>query len=195
MERLPPRGGGNKPDRKTVERDRRNHMNELYSHLDDLVRAGGGAPPPTGGRPAATRPDRLGEAAEYIRRTEESVDRLKEKMRVLTEAAHHHGSAGSSSGAAPASPEVEVRAQHLGSGLHAILVTGARPNDGAAFHRAVRTVAEAGGEVQNAHLSVVAGARALYTIHTLVGEGHGGGIERVVQRLKEAMIHGSGGSN
>jgi hypothetical protein len=57
--------------------------------------------------------------------------------------------------------------QHLGSGLHAILVTGAPPNDGASFQRAVRAVEEAGGEVQNAHSSVV-GARAIYTIHTLV---------------------------
>jgi hypothetical protein len=85
------------------------------------------------------------------------VDRLRERRRELTSA--------SSSRAAAAAVEVEV--QHLGSGLHSILVTGAPPNDGASFQRAVRAVEEAGGEVQNAHSSVV-GARAIYTIHTLV---------------------------
>uniref|UniRef100_A0A0E0JXP7 BHLH domain-containing protein n=1 Tax=Oryza punctata TaxID=4537 RepID=A0A0E0JXP7_ORYPU len=183
MEMPPPAGGGGgggssggKPDRKTAERIRRNQMNKLYSHLDSLVRSGsdaGAAAPPTQGGPAATtRPDRLGEAAEYIRRKEERVDMLREKKRELT---------GGSSSAA--TPEVEV--QHLGSGLHAILVTGGPPNDGASFHRAVRAVEEAGGQVQNAHFSVV-GAKAVYTIHAMVGEGYGG-IERVVQRLKEAI--------
>jgi|UniRef100_A0A804PGX6 hypothetical protein len=32
--------GGSKLDRKTVERNRRNQMNALYSRLDTLVRAG-----------------------------------------------------------------------------------------------------------------------------------------------------------
>jgi hypothetical protein len=36
----PAAGGGGKPDRKTVERNRRNQMNALYSRLDTLVRAG-----------------------------------------------------------------------------------------------------------------------------------------------------------
>jgi hypothetical protein len=109
-----------------------------------------------GGRAATTLPDRLEAAASYIRQTTERVERLKERKRDLT-------SASSSSGAAVA----EVEVQHLGSGLHAILVTGAPPSDdGASFHRAVRAVEEAGAEVQNAHFSVVC-ARAIYTIHTL----------------------------
>uniref|UniRef100_A0A0D9VE22 BHLH domain-containing protein n=1 Tax=Leersia perrieri TaxID=77586 RepID=A0A0D9VE22_9ORYZ len=172
-------GNGGKPDRKTVERNRRNQMNALYSRLDSLVRSGSGsAPPPPGGGPSATtRPDRLGEAAEYIRRTEERVGILRERKRELT------GSAGSS-----AAEAAEVEVQHLGSGLHAILVTGAPPpppGDGGSFHRAVRAVEEAGGEVHNAHFSLV-GAKAIYTIHARVGEGYGG-IETVVQRVKEAI--------
>ena len=111
-----------------------------------------------------TRPDRLEEAAAYIRQTTERVERLKERRRELTAARAPSSSQGSSS-AGGAAAEVEV--QHLGSGLHVVLVTGAPPGDGAAFHRAVRAVEEAGGEVQNAHFSVV-GARAVYTIHTLV---------------------------
>jgi hypothetical protein len=110
-----------------------------------------------------TRPDRLEEAAAYIRQTTERVERLKERKRELTAARAASSSQGSSSAGAAA----EVEVQHLGSGLHAILVTGAPPSDGASFHRAVRAVEEAGGEVQNAHFSVV-GARAIYTIHTLV---------------------------
>jgi hypothetical protein len=119
-----------------------------------------------------TRPDRLEEAAAYIRQTTERVERLKERKRELTAArassSSQQGYSGSSS-AAGAAAEVEVQVQHLGSGLHAILVTGAPPSDGASFHRAVRAVEEAGGEVQNAHFSVV-GARAIYTIHTLVSQ-------------------------
>jgi hypothetical protein len=111
-----------------------------------------------GGLPATTLPDRLEAAAAYISQTTERVERLKARKRELT-------SASSASGAAAAAAEMEV--QHLGSGLHAILVTGAPPSDdGASFHRAVRAVEEAGAEVQNAHFSVVC-ARAIYTIHTL----------------------------
>uniref|UniRef100_A0A0E0CIC5 BHLH domain-containing protein n=1 Tax=Oryza meridionalis TaxID=40149 RepID=A0A0E0CIC5_9ORYZ len=169
-------GGGGKPDRKTTERIRREQMNKLYSHLDSLVRSA----PPTGGAAATTRPDRLGVAAEYIRQTQERVDMLREKKRELTGGG---SSSSSGAGAATATPEVEV--QHLGSGLHAILVTGAPPTDGASFHRAVCAVEDAGGQVQNAHFSV-AGAKAVYTIHAMIGDGYGG-IDRVVQRLKEAI--------
>ncbi|KQJ94140.1 transcription factor bHLH162 [Brachypodium distachyon] len=180
---------GGKPDRKTVERVRRNQMNALYSRLDNLVRAGGGAAPSPA--PAATRPDRLGEAAAYITQTAERVERLKERKRELTAARATTTEAGSGSGSGSgSSQQLEVQVQHLGSGLHAILATGGPPSDGASFHRAVRAVEEAGGDVQNAHFSVVA-ARAVYTIHALVGE-QPGSIERVVQRLKEA-VRGHGG--
>ena len=111
-----------------------------------------------------TRPDRLEEAAAYIRQTTERVERLKERKRELTAA---RASLSSSQGSSSAGGAAEVEVQHLGSGRHAILVTGAPPSDGASFNRAVRAVEEAGGEVQNAHFSVV-GARAVYTIHTLV---------------------------
>ncbi|EAY85106.1 hypothetical protein OsI_06458 [Oryza sativa Indica Group] len=174
-------GGGGKTDRKTTERIRREQMNKLYSDLDSLV----GSAPPTGGAAAATtRPDRLGVAAEYIRQTQERVDMLREKKRELTGGGGGGSSSSSGAGAATAAaPEVEV--QHLGSGLHAILFTGPPPTDGASFHRAIRAVGDAGGQVQNAHFSV-AGAKAVYTIHAMIGDGYGG-IERVVQRLKEAI--------
>jgi len=114
-----------------------------------------------------TRPDRLEEAAAYIRQTTERVERLKERKRELMTSARAPSSQGSGSGSSSAAGAAEVEVQHLGSGLHAILVTGEPPSEGASFHRAVRAVEEAGGEVQNAHFSVV-GARAIYTIHTLV---------------------------
>ncbi|KAI4986086.1 hypothetical protein ZWY2020_018716 [Hordeum vulgare] len=178
-----PATAGGKPERKTVERNRRNQMNALYYRLDTLVRAGG-APSPA---PAATtRPDRLGEAAAYISRTAERVERLKDRKRELTAArAASTTELGSGSGSSSGAATISVEVQHLGSGLHGILVTGGPPSDGSMFHRAVRAVEEAGGEVQNAHFSVV-GARAVYTIHTLVGEQQGS-IERVVQRLKETV--------
>ncbi|CAD6247504.1 unnamed protein product [Miscanthus lutarioriparius] len=179
--------GGGKPDRKTVERNRRNQMNALYSRLDTLVRAGSSpssaAAAVQRGPPAMTQPDRLEEAAAYIRQTTERVERLKERKRELMTSARAPSSQGSGSGSSSAAGAAEVEVQHLGSGLHAILVTGEPPSEGASFHRAVRAVEEAGGEVQNAHFSVV-GARAIYTIHTLVAEG---GIERVVQRLKAVL--------
>ncbi|XP_066325245.1 transcription factor bHLH162-like [Miscanthus floridulus] len=180
--------GGGKPDRKTVERNRRNQMNALYSRLDTLVRAGSSpssaAAAVQRGPPAMTRPDRLEEAAAYIRQTTERVERLKERKRELMTSARAPSSQCSGSGSSSAAGAAEVEVQNLGSGLHAILVTGEPPSEGASFHRAVRAVEEVGGEVQNAHFSVV-GARAIYTIHTLVPAE--GGIERVVQRLKAVL--------
>ncbi|KAL6888950.1 hypothetical protein ACP4OV_009976 [Aristida adscensionis] len=191
-------GGANKPDRKTVERNRRNQMNALYGRLDTLVRAGAATPPAAMGAhgvaaaaaaAAATRPDRLEEAAAYIRRTAERVEMLKERKRELTTGRGGAPSSSQGSGSGSSAVAAEVEVQHLGSGLHAILVAGAPPSDGASFHRAVRAVEEAGGEVQNAHFSVV-GARAVYTIHTLVSQEQGG-IERVVQRLKAVLRGGA----
>lgn len=110
----------------------------------------------------------MGVAAEYIRQTQERVDMLREKKRELTGGGGGGSSSSSGAGAATAAaPEVEV--QHLGSGLHAILFTGPPPTDGASFHRAVRAVEDAGGQVQNAHFSV-AGAKAVYTIHAMVSD-------------------------
>ncbi|XP_048527075.1 uncharacterized protein LOC125506266 [Triticum urartu] len=181
---LYPATAGGKPERKTVERNRRNQMNALYYRLDTLVRAGGATSSPAPA--AATRPDRLGEAATYISQTAERVERLKDRKRELTAArVSSTTELGSGSGSSSGAAAVVVEVHHLGSGLHGILVTGAPPSDGSMFHRAVRAVEEAGGEVQNAHFSVV-GARAVYTIHTLVGEQQGS-IERVVQRLKETV--------
>jgi hypothetical protein len=102
----------------------------------------------------------------YIRQTTKRVERLKERKRELVASARasssSHGSRSRSSVGA-----VEVEVQHLRSGLHAILViTDAPPSDGASFHCSVRAVEEGGGEVQNAHFSVVS-ARAIYTIHAL----------------------------
>lgn len=120
------------------------------------------------GPPAMTRPDRLEEAAAYIRQTTERVERLKERKREPVASARASSSSHGSRSRSSSVGAAEVEVQHLGSGLHAILVTtGAPPSEGAPFHRAVRAVEEAGGEVQNAHFSVV-GARAIYTIHALV---------------------------
>ncbi|XP_062221225.1 uncharacterized protein LOC133920639 [Phragmites australis] len=186
----PPPGGpasrGAKPDRKTVERNRRNQMNVLYARLDSLV--GDDSTPSAAaavqrGPPATTRPDRLEAAAAYIRQTAERVEMLNERKQELMAMAS--SSQGSGSGSSSGAPAAEVEVQNLGSGLHAILITGAPPIDGASFHRAVRAVEEAGGEVQNANFSVVR-ARAIYTIHTKVA-GEQGSIERVVQRLKGAL--------
>uniref|UniRef100_A0A6V7QR52 BHLH domain-containing protein n=1 Tax=Ananas comosus var. bracteatus TaxID=296719 RepID=A0A6V7QR52_ANACO len=128
-------GTSTKLERKTVEKKRREQMKALYAKLDSLL------PSSTSSREGATlpRPDRLSEAANYIKGMQEKLERMKERKRQLmtrNEAADNSKL-----------PKIEV--QNRGSNLYMIQIVSS-PDDRAMFYEAVRAVEEEGGEVLNA---------------------------------------------
>ncbi|XP_072965588.1 transcription factor bHLH162-like [Typha angustifolia] len=186
--------GSTRPDRKTVERNRRIHMKSLYSKLNSLLP---NTPPNSReGTSNPSLPDRLEEAANYIKGLQEKLEKMSERKRQLksTEGSTSHatrevvgGSSSSSSSGRRSNiklPHIEV--QDLGFGLKVIIISS--PSEQTVFYEAIRALEEEGAEVLNAHFSVV-GAMALHTMHTLVGDSTGG-LEagKVLETLKKAIV-------
>nr|CAD1842211.1 unnamed protein product [Ananas comosus var. bracteatus] len=147
-------GTSTKLERKTVEKKRREQMKALYAKLDSLL------PSSTSSREGATlpRPDRLSEAANYIKGMQEKLERMKERKRQLmtrNEAADNSKL-----------PKIEV--QNRGSNLYMIQIISS-PDDRAMFYEVVRAVEEEGGEVLNAQFSTT-DRKAFHTIYALVGD-------------------------
>ncbi|OAY69004.1 hypothetical protein ACMD2_25584 [Ananas comosus] len=127
-------------------------MKALYAKLDSLL------PSSTSSREGATlpRPDRLSEAANYIKGMQEKLERMKERKRQLmtrNEAADNSKL-----------PKIEV--QNRGSNLYMIQIVSS-PDDRAMFYEAVRAVEEEGGEVLNAQFSTT-DRKAFHTIYALL---------------------------
>ncbi|KAJ4782099.1 basic helix-loop-helix (bHLH) DNA-binding superfamily protein [Rhynchospora pubera] len=165
-----------KPDRKTVEKNRRDHMKFLYSKLDSLIASSSSSASSYGQQ----LPDRLEEATNYIKRLQERIEQLKENKKQLI------GSTGGESNERSSSPEIEVH--DLGSGINAVLIVSSH-HDQAIMHRAIRAVVEEGNvDVLNAHYSS-AGDKSIVSLHTLVRDSNesGSGTISMLDRLKKAF--------
>ncbi|KAJ3686399.1 hypothetical protein LUZ61_015563 [Rhynchospora tenuis] len=169
----PPTQSKCKPDRKTVEKNRRDHMKFLYSKLDSLI-----ASSSSSASFGQQLPDRLDEATNYIKRVQERIEQLKEKKRQLDGSA-----AGRTNERRP--PQIEVH--DLGSGINAVLIISS-DRDQAIMHKAICAVEERGVEVLNAHYSS-AGDKSVVSLHTLVRDSNesGSGTASMLDRLKKAF--------
>ncbi|XWS15749.1 hypothetical protein CRYUN_Cryun34aG0028700 [Craigia yunnanensis] len=143
-------------DRKLIERNRRNQMKALYSRLNSLV-------PHHNSREPASLPDQLEEAANYIKRLQTNLERMKERKDSLMGVEISTNTTRSSSG--PKSPEIQIH--EMGSSLVIGLTTGA--NSQSIFNETIRILHEEGAEVVNASFSVVDDT-VFHTIHLTVGE-------------------------
>ncbi|XP_008791819.3 transcription factor bHLH162-like [Phoenix dactylifera] len=170
--------GFTRPDRKTIERNRRIQMKALCSQLDSLL------PDPPTSREGATLPlpDRLEEAANYIKSLQRRLERMKERKRKLMESEGTSRGTGSVERGGMRLPQIEV--QDLGSGLRVVITNS--PGDRRMFYEAVRVMEEEGGEILNANFLVV-GDKAFHSIHSMVADPRGGSeASKVLERLKKA---------
>ncbi|XP_052203473.1 transcription factor bHLH162-like isoform X2 [Diospyros lotus] len=177
--------GSSRADRKTIEKNRRNHMKDLYSKLNSLV-------PHHTSEEGTSLVEQLDEAANYIKRLQQHLDEMKQKkerlmMRVEQKSDVNGSIITSTSSSSSAtvglrSPQVEIH--DLGSALEIVLVTGLDCQ--AVFNETIRVLHEEGAEINNASFSVVDDFTVFHTIHSKVGESAVGfGAARIAERLRE----------
>ncbi|XP_021635027.2 transcription factor bHLH162 isoform X2 [Hevea brasiliensis] len=141
--------------KKTIERNRRNQMKALYSKLNSLVRH-------QSSRESVSLPDQLDEAANYIKKLQTNLEKMKEKKDSLM-GTHERPNASMSSGTAMLirSPQIEVH--EVGSALDVSLITGL--DSQLMFNEAIRVLHEEGAEIVNASFAVVDDT-VFHTIHS-----------------------------
>ncbi|XP_009618665.1 transcription factor bHLH162-like [Nicotiana tabacum] len=151
-----------KPDRKTVERNRRIYMKYLCSKLISLI-------PPHHFKPSTemlSQQDQVDQTITYIEQLKERVEVLKRRKDELV--AQGTGERSSTSKKVMTTctletPAVEVR--ELGSTLEVILISGLKKNF--ALQEVINVLEEEGAQVVTAHFSTICD-KVFYTIHAQV---------------------------
>ncbi|KAL6973249.1 hypothetical protein U1Q18_027431 [Sarracenia purpurea var. burkii] len=177
-------GSLGKPDRKTVERNRRIIMKDLHCKLTSLV-------PPHHFKPskdALSQQDQLDQVAVYIKQLKERVDELNAKR-----AAAMGGSATTkspigdrmeeSSGTIRRLPVVQLR--DLGSSLEVVMISGLPKNF--MLYEVIGVLQDEGADVVSASFATM-GDMVFYTLHAQVKVCRVGvETSRVHQRLQELI--------
>ncbi|KAI9198289.1 hypothetical protein LWI28_013059 [Acer negundo] len=178
----PSSSSSTRTDRKTIERNRRNQMKFLYNHLNSLV-------PHQTPMEATSLPDQLEEAANYIKRLQIKLERMKEKKdRLIMGTDRSMISETTTTMAAPGlmmkSPHIEIHEK--GSALEVVLITGL--DFQFMFSETIRLLHEEGAEIVNASFSVV-NDTVFHTIHSKVGDSGLSDHEaaRISERLKKLV--------
>ncbi|XP_078164895.1 transcription factor bHLH162-like [Carex rostrata] len=134
-----------KPDRKTMEKNRRTYIKSLYSTLESLL------PSATEDGFAKSIPDSITGAADYIKELRETVEKLRERKR-------QHIALDSSTSSV----------QDLSVGLKAVKVNIISRNNSSGFYNTIRLLEEEGVEVLNAHLPAFVPELSVHNIHLLL---------------------------
>ncbi|KAM7264071.1 hypothetical protein ACFE04_001754 [Oxalis oulophora] len=153
-----PSSSSSKTDRKLIEKNRRNQMKALCHQLNSLV------PYHQTSRESTSLPDQLFEAANYIKKKQVNLERMKEKKSSLTRS--NIARDGEIDNVGSSSPKVEIRA--IGSTLEIILITGLDCHQHF-FRETIRVLHEEGAEIVNANFSVVEDS-VFHNIHSKVGD-------------------------
>ncbi|XP_050213163.1 transcription factor bHLH162 [Mercurialis annua] len=165
-------------DRKTIERNRRNQMKDLYSKLNSLV-------PHHSSREPLPITDQLDKAANYIKKLQIKLERMKEKKDSLMSIERpNNASVSSNITETPMQlkdPIIEVH--EIGSALEVVLITGL---DGQLmFNETIRVLHEEGAEIVHASFSVL-NDTVYHSIHSKVENSvtGNGSAARISERLK-----------
>uniref|UniRef100_A0A7C9D6J0 BHLH domain-containing protein n=1 Tax=Opuntia streptacantha TaxID=393608 RepID=A0A7C9D6J0_OPUST len=147
-----------KADRKTIEKNRRNKMKNLYSQLNSLVPHQGSS----SGEPM-TLPDQIDEATNYIKQLQMNVEELKQTRDSLRSSDRPNGKSKSRRGSSYSPVQIDVT-ENCGA-LEVTLVTGLECQF--FFNEVIRILHEENADVLNASYSVVEDT-AFHTIHAQV---------------------------
>ncbi|CAN1129592.1 Transcription factor bHLH162 [Linum perenne] len=165
-------------DRKTIERNRRNQMKELYSNLSSLV-----LPHHHSSKEPMALHDQLDQAAKYIKKLQTNLEKMRVKKEKLTTVKLHGGETTAISGESIRPPRIEIK--EMGSALEVVLVTGLDSHF--VFNETIRVIQEEGGEVVNASFSV-AEDLVFHTIHSQIRDRFEVGCDgEVVARISERL--------
>ncbi|XP_075499537.1 transcription factor bHLH162-like isoform X1 [Primulina tabacum] len=154
-----------KPDRKTVEKNRRYQMKSLCSKLSSIV------PPQSHTVHTVSLLDQLEVATNYIKKLELNLEKIKQKKNWLM---------GSSNGGFK---PLEIDVNLMGSVLEVILMTGF--NCQFLFRETIRMLQEENAEIANASFTVQENA-IFHTIHCQIeGSTPEHGATRIAERLRK----------
>ncbi|KAL7213053.1 hypothetical protein ACSBR2_015706 [Camellia fascicularis] len=168
-------------DRKTIEKNRRNQMKTLYSKLHSLVH------PHNTKLEAMSLTDQIDEAANYIKKLQKNLEKLKQKRDSLMGVEKPKARMKSTTNVGLRSPQIEINV--MGSALDVVLITGLDCQF--MFNETIRVIHEEGAEIVNASFSVVDDT-VFHTIHSKVGEsGLGCGVASITERLKKFVYDAS----
>ncbi|KAM0933668.1 putative transcription factor bHLH family [Dioscorea sansibarensis] len=160
-----------KLERKTVEKNRRDHMKLLLSNLDSLLP---NYSPDT--KEVMTTPETLDEAVKYIKELQMRVERMKE---------NREGLDGYKGTCQQRNMIMDIEVQDMGSGLSVFLLS--FRGSFSAYSKVLRALEEEGMEILAANF--VSGEVAFITVHCLAAENSESGFEadKVVERLKRVV--------
>ncbi|KAJ4899835.1 basic helix-loop-helix (bHLH) DNA-binding superfamily protein [Raphanus sativus] len=165
-------------DRKTIEKNRRIQMKALYSELNSLL-------PDQTSRAPLTLPDQLDEAANYIKKLQVNVEKMRERKRKLAATGSSSMSSSVDVSVARRSPKIEI--QETGPILQIFLVTSLEHKF--MFHEIIRAVSEeSGAEITHAGSSTVDDT-VFHTLHCKVEDCDYGASSRISESLKKLVNH------
>ncbi|XP_010667753.1 transcription factor bHLH162-like [Beta vulgaris subsp. vulgaris] len=168
--------GTPKRSRKTMEKERRNNMKNLYSQLNSLI---------PNQDPSRPLPDQLDEATNYIKQLQGNVENLRQTRDGMMGVGGSQGSSSTRPGYSSNS-SVQIEVNENGSALEVTLVTGLECQF--VFTEAVRILHEENAEVVNASYSVAENT-VFHTIHAQIGEAATSDAgARITRRLKNFEI-------
>ncbi|XWS37470.1 hypothetical protein CRYUN_Cryun19dG0045700 [Craigia yunnanensis] len=173
-----------KPDRKTIERNRRIHMKTLCFKLTSLIAHNHFKP----SKETVSELEQLDLAAAYIKHLRERIEKLKEmKEQVMKsiEVSSNSSIMKTNASVGLSLPVVELR--DLGSSIEVVLITGLNKNF--MLYEVITILEQEGAEVISASFSTV-GGKIFYTLHAQAKISRVG-VEttRVCQRLKEMICY------
>ncbi|KAL9457779.1 hypothetical protein AB3S75_006765 [Citrus x aurantiifolia] len=168
-----------KIERKTIEKNRRDQMKNLYSTLKSLL-------PNQPSKEALSLPDQVDEAINYIKMLETKLKECKKKKESLQGRERSHACISDGTEArlmtssSPKAPEIEIH--EMGSNLEVILTSGV--DDQFIFYEVIRILHQDGAEILNANFSVV-GNTIFHVIHAEIRDSmFGFGAAKISERLK-----------
>ncbi|KAM1045799.1 hypothetical protein FF1_036703 [Malus domestica] len=170
-------------DRKTIEKNRRNQMKALFSKLNSLV-------PHQRSGEAASLPDQLDDAVNYIKQLQTNLEKMREKkdrlMGGIEKSTHCNAGFGLCAGPITGgSPLVEIH--ETGSALEVQMITGLEYQF--MFNESIRVLHEEGADVVNAGFSVVEDT-VFHTIHSKIEElAPGCAAARISERLNKKFVN------
>ncbi|KAK8613333.1 hypothetical protein V6N13_101098 [Hibiscus sabdariffa] len=177
-----PRGSSAKVERKIIEKNRRNHMKNLYSRLNSLL-------PHHDSKEPLSPPDQIDEAVNHIQRLKTKLNEYKEKKESLMGRKRSYTCTIDSSSTviettvSLKSPELKIN-EH-GSAMEVVLMTGT--DSQFMFYDMIGILNQHGAEVLNASFSAV-GNTVFHVVHAEIGAFVGA---HIIKNKLNKFVHGS----
>ncbi|XWS68651.1 hypothetical protein CRYUN_Cryun04dG0109300 [Craigia yunnanensis] len=168
-----------KVERKIIEKNRRNHMKNLYSGLNSLL-------PHHNSKEPLSLPDQIDEAVNYIKSLQIRLQESREKKESLMGRKRSYRCTNCTAAETTVSlKSPEIRINEKDSAMEVVLMTA--QDSQFMFYEMIRILHEQGAEVLNANFSVV-GNTVFHIVHAQIGAF---GAAKILKEKLNKFVHGS----